>query len=191
MSWNEPDSLGFTLTAYEFAMSSNDLGWPPHLVFSYGLDVKAVYPTYEQIRNSYLKGTNAKAAFFRVRATTEEGTKSDWSEVVATSLIPPAAPTVTVETGDTGVTVSWTATANPNQKLSGFQLDVSPNGTNWGYALTSHEPDVRSVDLTYNLIGRYLKGWDAETAHIRVRAKALDGRESAWSTAVTVAIPSG
>ena len=189
VSWNEPDSLGFTLTAYEFAMSSNDLGWPPHLVFSYGLDVKAVYPTYDQLRNSYLKGTNAKAAFFRVRATTEEGTKSDWSEVVATSLIPPAAPTVIVETGDTGVTVSWTATANPNQKLSGFQLDVSPNGTNWGYALTSHEPDVRSVDLTYNLIGRYLKGWDAETAHIRVRAKALDGRESAWSTAVTVAIP--
>ncbi|MYC31132.1 MAG: fibronectin type III domain-containing protein [Chloroflexi bacterium] len=191
VSWTEPDSLGFTLTAYEFAMSPNGLSWPGHLVASYGLGVKAVYPNYQQIRRDFLRDLTATRVAFRVRVRTEEGTKSDWSEVVATSLIPPPAPAVTLETGDTGVTVSWTATANPNQKLSGFQLDVSPNGTNWGYALTSHEPDVRSVDLTYTLIGRYVAGWNPETVYIRVRAKALDGRESPWSTAVTVAMPSG
>ncbi len=162
LSWTAPTTTGgAAITGYRIEVSPNGTSNWTNLQANTGLTTTSYSHT----------GLSAgDTRHYRVSAINSAGTGAASNVASATTSTPtitaPAAPTGLTATaaGQTTINLSWTApTTTGGASITGYQIEVSPNGTsNW----TNLQANTGSTTTTYAHTGLSA----GETRHYRVRA---------------------
>ncbi len=161
LSWKAPTNRGgVPLTGYQMEVSPNGNTWTP------------VTPAHTGTGRTYSHTglTAGTTRYYRVYARNAKGLGAASNTANATTsaatATAPGAPTGLTATasGQTTINLSWTAPTNTGgAAITGYQIEVSPNGTdNW----TNLVPNTNSTATTYAHTGLTA----GTTRHYRVRA---------------------
>ena len=172
LSWNAPTNTGgAAITGYQIEFSPNGTDNWDDLVE----DTKSTKTTYTHT------GLDAGTTrHYRVRAINSEGAGAASSTDDATTLpaTVPAAPTDLTATADgaTTINLSWKAPTNTGGiPLTGYQMEVSPNGNTWTPVTPAHTGTGRNYSHTGLTAGT--------TRYYRVYARNAKGLGAASNTA--------